>query len=60
MNDIKLKKDSSILFRINSRIKKALQKTAEQSGNNMTDYLENLIKSDFQRRGVQIEIKEII
>ena len=59
-NDLKLKKDTVFITRINSRIKDKLAEIAAGEGLTMTEYFHRLLIQDLKKRKAKIEVKEMI
>lgn len=60
MTDLKLKKDTTFITRMNSRIKGAFAKLAEKKGLTMAEYFQLLLTKEFQQEDVEIRIEEKI
>jgi predicted HicB family RNase H-like nuclease len=49
MND-KPKKDTVIIARINSKLKRAIENAAKQNGQTVTGYIEKLVENDLRAK----------
>ncbi len=50
MNAEKLKKDTFLVTRINSKLKRAIENAAKQNGQTVTGYIEKLVENDLRAK----------
>jgi len=58
--DVFLRRDANLMLRLNHRIKGAIRQLAAREGVPMTAKIEGLILDELKRKGVSIELSEIV